>query len=302
MLFPWRTASGFDPFKVTHRLRDEFHEWFGQQYQQDPTKYSEKQWGAGMSHWPVIEDFLKDKYPAAHRGLMTGREDASALLDYPEASGIMSRYDDETGSDIQPYSSADHEKLGYDPAEVAAGMVLLHNQNRDGLSNGYLDEDKDRLVDIFNKRQQMQRNYEQRTGALEDQDHPAEGEGFDAWRNRLWDGVMNGKTFNPNAPGSYYRAMSDKEYQAGVRGGAFRPLIGDHLYVTDDPDRVAGGSYGAKGGGHIVEFTPQPTHDVPSATIGSQLMEKGVTHIPLDAVRRVWSWNGTDHIPAVSRG
>lgn len=165
MLSPWRTASGFDPFKVTHRLRDEFHDWFGQQYQQDPTRYSDKQWGAGLSHWPVIEDFLKDKYPAAHRGLMTGREDASALLDYPEASGIMSRYDDETGFDIKPYSSDDHQKLGYDPAEVAAGMVLLHNQNRDGLSNGYLDEDKDRLVDIFNKRQQMQRQYEQRTGA-----------------------------------------------------------------------------------------------------------------------------------------
>ena len=169
MLAPWRLASEFDPFKVTHRLRDEFHDWFGQQYQQDPSRYSDKQWGAGMSHWPVIEDFLKDKYPAAHRGLMTGREDASALLDYPEASGIMSRYDDETGSDIAPYSSADHHKLGYDPSEVAAGMVLLHNQNRDGLSNGYLDEDKDRLVDIFQKRQQMQRNYEQRTAVSQEE-------------------------------------------------------------------------------------------------------------------------------------
>lgn len=29
MLSPWRLASGFDPFKVTHRLRDEFHDWFG---------------------------------------------------------------------------------------------------------------------------------------------------------------------------------------------------------------------------------------------------------------------------------
>ena len=622
-------TSEFDPFKVTHRLRDEFHDWFGQQYQQDPTRYSEKQWGAGLSHWPVIEDFLKDKYPAAHRGLMTGREDASALLDYPEASGIMSRYDDETGSDIAPYSSADHQKLGYDPAEVAAGMVLLHNQNRDGLSNGYLDEDKERLVDIFNKRQQMQRNYEQRTsrlaavsndvvsrlrqefsdwydqtghaddngiGGLDDRkgaqekygfpdpgplahwpnienflkdrypaahrgleagrervdplldggqdghkpyqtgpgavseygydprgvaaafmlmhlnahnvisdkhwpgitdkaqqrltdifdkrqqmqrnyeqrtgatywhltdspdfrpdpnhspelnttmggdvkpglfltrnpshwmqgygywrpyvseieapddvglgshlsperyvpadqyhqlqvkrtipidaysreyynepgwvegdsghdfqsglplepapggyhkrnwdgkyrypgtvmdqtpewradyeqrvhdyqqrtpgiiaglvsdewDHPAESEGFDAWRSRLWDGVLQGKTFNPNAPGSHYRAMSDDEYQAGLNDGAFRPLIGDHLYVTDDPDRLSGGAYGANGGGHIVEFTPQPTHDIPSRTIGDRLMEKGVTHIPLDAVRRVWSWDGQDHMP-----
>lgn len=135
------------------------------------------------------------------------------------------------------------------------------------------------------------------SGSVDDHDHPAEGEGFDAWRSRLWDGVLQGKTFNPNAPGSHYRAMSNDEYQAGLSDGAFRPLIGDHLYVTDDPDRLSGGAYGARGGGHIVEFTPQPTQDIPSGTIGNRLMEKGVTHIPLDAVRRVWSWNGTDHMP-----
>lgn len=479
-------VAGFDPMKVTNRLKGEFHDWFHSlpEHRLDELRniemhpFMDHHEDNPVSHWPTVERFLKDKYPAAHRGFMTGHEDASMWLDDPdnEYESPMLEGDDEFGSlpPPEPYSSADHEKLGYDPQEVAAGMVLLHNRAHSGRQDSYLNTDKKRLVDIFNKRQQMQRNYEQRTGATywhitdhpdfkpdpnfrpennstlgghfnpglfvsqhpehwmqsygyyrpylseidvpdevgrdfdnserfitpdqydkikvertipidaygreqygqsgwvesnygedfetgekftdyqpmsrdlykktpgykypgtamdqpeewrknyerkvrdyqqrtpgiiagvrlgaDNWDHPAKSEGFDAWRNRLWDGVMNGKTFSPNAPGSHYRAMSDKEYQAGMRSGVFRPLIGDHLYVTDDPDRVAGGAYGARGGGHIVEFTPQPTHDIPSATIGNQLMEKGVTHIPLDAVRRVWSWNGTDHMPEVHRG
>ncbi|APD17115.1 hypothetical protein FDH18_gp073 [Mycobacterium phage Lukilu] len=135
--------------------------------------------------------------------------------------------------------------------------------------------------------------------AAEDRwDHPAEGEGFDAWRNRLWDGLAEGKTFHPNAPGSHYRAMSDEEFKAGIANGGFHTLPGNKsLFVTDDPDRLAGGAYGGKGGGHIVEFAPQETHDVSSYYVNG-LNEKGVSHIPLDAVRRVWSWNGSDHHPA----
>jgi hypothetical protein len=93
--------------------------------------------------------------------------------------------------------------------------------------------------------------------------------------------------------------MSDAEYRAGVEAGEFRPLLGDHLFVTDDPDRLAGGAYGAKGGGHIVEFAPQPTSVVPSTYGGFD--EIGVSSIPAAAVRRVWSWDGSDHVPATKQ-
>ena len=137
-----------------------------------------------------------------------------------------------------------------------------------------------------------------RLATVDDWSMPRAGEGFNGWRNRLWTGLDlgRGRRFDGNAPGSHYRAMSDAEYRAGVEAGEFRPLIGDHLFVTDDPDRLAGGAYGAKGGGHIVEFEPQPTSAVPSTYGGFD--EIGVGSIPGAAVRRVWSWDGSDHVPA----
>ena len=169
MLAPWRTASEFDPMKVTNRLKGEFYDWFDtlpdhrlqeiKNIKMHP--FMDHHENNPVSHWPTVERFLKDKYPAAHRGFMTGREDASHWLDDPDdenESPMMENEDDWP----EPYSSADHQKLGYDPQEVAAGMVLLHNRAHSGRQDSYLNTDKKRLVDIYNKRQQMQRNYEQR--------------------------------------------------------------------------------------------------------------------------------------------
>lgn len=167
----------FDPMAVTNRLKGEFHDWFHSlpPHRLDELRniemhpFMDHHEDNPVSHWPTVERFLKDKYPAAHRGFMTGHEDASMWLDDPnnEYESPMLEGDDEFGSlpPPEPYSSADHEKLGYDPQEVAAGMVLLHNRAHSGRQDTYLNTDKKRLVDIFNKRQQMQRNYEQRTGA-----------------------------------------------------------------------------------------------------------------------------------------
>lgn len=172
MLSPWRTASGFDPMAVTTKLKGEFHDWFDSlpEHRLDELKniemhpFMDHHENNPVSHWPTVERFLKDKYPAAHRGFMTGHEDASMWLDNPnnEYEDPMLEGDDEFGSlpPPEPYSSADHQKLGYDPQEVAAGMVLLHNRAHSGRQDSYLETDKKRLVDIYNKRQQMQRNYE----------------------------------------------------------------------------------------------------------------------------------------------
>ncbi len=176
---------------------------------------------------------------------MTGREDASALLDYPEASGIMSRYDDETGSEIAPYSSADHHKLGYDPSEVAAGMVLLHNQNRDGLSNGYLDEDKDRLVDIFNKRQQMQRNYEQRTSSPW---RTASGEGPKSWYHASPHDLPEGTVLIPGGGESPWGGSMGDE------------TLHDHVWISPDESDAHYWKDAIReetGKGHVYEVEPE---------------------------------------------
>lgn len=174
MLSPWRLASEFDPMAVTNRLKGEFHDWFDAlpQDRLDEIRnieihpFMDHHENSPISHWPTVERFLKDKYPAAHRGFLNGREDASMWLDHPnnEYEDPMLEGDDEFGSlpPPEPYSSADHQKLGYDPQEVAAGMVLLHNRAHSGRQDSYLTTDKNRLVDIYNKRQQMQRAYEQR--------------------------------------------------------------------------------------------------------------------------------------------
>lgn len=170
MLSPWRTASEFDPTEVTQKLRGEFYDWHDQQPEDSNFLDSFSNRGGvdpnnPLGHWPTIENFLKDKYPEAHRGFLNGQEDAGEFMDDPDQATPLSRYDpDEDGSYWpEPYSSEGHQELGYDPKEVAAGMLLLHNRAHSGRGDSYMDTDKARLVDIFNKRQQMQRDYERRT-------------------------------------------------------------------------------------------------------------------------------------------
>lgn len=111
--------------------------------------------------WPNVENFLQAKYPAANKNHRAGWEEAGHALDNPHEK-VYGKSPYETGPD----AVAQH---GYDPAEVAAGMVLLHNQSH-SLRGRLETTDKQRLVDIFNKRQQMQQNYEQRIAANLTQD------------------------------------------------------------------------------------------------------------------------------------
>lgn len=169
-----RQAAAFDPMKVTNRLRNEFYDWFDNLSDDrlheirniELHPFMDHHENNPVGHWPTVERFLKDKYPAAHRGFMSGFEDASMWLDNPnnEYESPMLEGDDEFGSlpPPEPYSSADHQQLGYDPQEVVAGMVLLHNRAHSGRQDSYLNTDKKRLVDIYHKRQQMQRDHEQR--------------------------------------------------------------------------------------------------------------------------------------------
>lgn len=134
---------------------------------------------------------------------------------------------------------------------------------------------------------------------------------FDAWRASIWDDVKRGK-FHPEefapsnsdlisgrkAASRLFRAVSDNELSAAEKSGAFRPLrAGDpDLYVTADPDRLAGGAYGAKGGGAIVEFDPVPVHKATGRLM--DLDEVAASEIPFDKVRRIWRWDADagDHV------
>jgi hypothetical protein len=96
--------------------------------------------------WPNVENFLKQKYPAAHKNFEAGLEDAVFWLD---KGGV---YD--TGQD----SISQH---GYDPREIAAGMVFLHNESHP-FRGDMAQKDQQRLTDIYNKRVQMQEEYNQK--------------------------------------------------------------------------------------------------------------------------------------------
>lgn len=154
---------------LVDRLNDEYHQWYDQNSHALPPnpyawRYQEEEQRGPLGYWPHIESFLEERYPAAHQGFRMGLEDAQAALDDKDADSNRGREDDplkwlkgrryESG----PEAVARH---GYDPSEIAAGMVLLHNQTHPGRGS-MAERDQQRLVDIYTKRRQMQRDYERR--------------------------------------------------------------------------------------------------------------------------------------------
>lgn len=155
------------------QLHGEFHDWYAEHG-------NEKLNWAGrgpLGNWHQIENFLKDRYPEAHKGLTTGKEQAGPLLDNgyngdtpgvdecPKCFGHPFHAKDcahcgGTGESPVPmaYETGPDTiaRNGYDPKEIAAGMLLLHNRthpHRSDLEQG----DNDRLSEIARMRSQMQR-------------------------------------------------------------------------------------------------------------------------------------------------
>lgn len=137
------------------RLSGEYKQW---RRQRPKGSIFGGDWVGGIDHWPSIETFLKDRYPASYRGLEYGLEDAGALLDGEEMFHPRAVNPYETG----PEAEAEH---GYDPREIASAFLLLHNKTDRG--RDYTEEDQDRLWDIAQKRMRMQRDYEKRTSAAD---------------------------------------------------------------------------------------------------------------------------------------
>lgn len=164
---------------LVDRLHDEFHQWW-HGTGQTPHPGADPERGP-IGHWPHVEQFLFEKYPMAHLGLDMGNEEAAPVMDgntIPYLQGA----EYETG----PAAVSEH---GYDPKEIAAGMVLLHNQSHP-LRGDLAQEDQARLNDIFDKRVKMQRNYEQRNARLAGKNGPPPPMTFEPF-NTMWsNGIM----------------------------------------------------------------------------------------------------------------
>jgi ribosomal protein S18 acetylase RimI-like enzyme len=147
---------------LVDRLHDEFHDWYDQNKDELFFQVPNNNGQGPLGHWPNIESFLADRYPAANKGHEMGMEEAARGLDGLSPMPYQLR----GHADLTPYDTGPEavERHGYDPAEVAASMLLLHNRSHP-LRGDMEQRDVDRLTGIVQKRHQMQRDYENRTAA-----------------------------------------------------------------------------------------------------------------------------------------
>ena len=135
--------------ELIDRLSKEFDDWWYSPSMDDSGLTG------GMMYWPNIENFLKQQYPAAHRNLQMGREQAGNLLDdKPIHRSIWLP----NPQPADPYETGPEaiSQYGYDPKEIAAGMLWLHNRSHGPKRDKLIDWDANRLNDIAQKRYRMQ--------------------------------------------------------------------------------------------------------------------------------------------------
>lgn len=165
-----RTAAEL-AHEYAQQLHDEFHDWARNDADwlhggktTDIPDYT-RPMGGPLCYWENIEKFLKDRYPAVHRDYRFGEETARPVLDNKRVTFPPMHAGDHEPYETGPEAVARH---GYDPKQVAAGMMYLHTWSHGGQPTGYereqklLSRDLDRLTDVFDKRQQMQQGYEER--------------------------------------------------------------------------------------------------------------------------------------------
>lgn len=153
---------------LVDKLHNEFNQWAVDYAGPSEDLYGDQHNRGPIGEWKNVESFLHDRYPAAHKNHDYGQEEAAWALDGHEPMPYqLENQGKEYGSDLTPYATGPEAvaQHGYDPAEIAASMVLLHNQSHP-LRGNLAQEDQDRLTDIFQKRQKMQRDYDQRNARL----------------------------------------------------------------------------------------------------------------------------------------
>ena len=164
--FAYRLAEKSFDYTLVDRLEGEFNDWAKKNNITNPSDLSWAPRGP-IGHWPNIELFLKNRYPAAHRNLAMGDELSRPLMDRGETPKYRHEKDQhppranpaEESLNI-PYETGPEAvaKYGYDPKEITAAMLLLHDDSHIGRT--LLKRDQNRLNDIARKRHKMQEAYE----------------------------------------------------------------------------------------------------------------------------------------------
>lgn len=226
---------------LVDRLHDEFKDWHRQQ-----PKGSIFGGGmiGGLNEWPNIERFLKDRYPAAHRGLDMGYEEAGhVLLDGHSPMPYMV----DSGMDTRPYETGPEAEAthGYDPKEIAAGMLLLHNKT-DRFRGDMSQEDQARLNDIARKRFDMQRAHDRRNDRISARSPRVLYRGLKGVRfpNHVMDMIVTGHPEAGNAVLDHLNSINiQKEHQAEGLGvhWSHDPSVAHNFggnYVNSEPHGV----------------------------------------------------------------
>lgn len=209
-------TGAFNP-NLVYKLQKEFDTYAGERDLKNPFNNNER---GPIGYWPHIESFLKEKYPASHRGLSCGFEDAQYLLDDPDGHFPWLKDDQKIKYETGPEAKSQY---GYDPAEIAAGMLLLHNQSHPRRQK-WQKADQDRLVDIAQKRYQMQRAYEERqkTASLSDGLLTRLSDEFKQWHKQQPKGSLIGAgTYGGTAQWPNIEKFLSNRYPAAYRGLEF---------------------------------------------------------------------------------
>lgn len=230
---------------LVDKLHNEFHQWAVDYAGPSEDLYGDQHNRGPIGEWKNVESFLHDRYPAAHKNHDYGQEEAAWALDGHEPMPYqLENQGKEYGSDLTPYATGPEAvaQHGYDPAEIAASMVLLHNQSHP-LRGNLAQEDQDRLTDIFYKRQQMQRDYEKRTKTAMPWYHRTDDELNPGDHLLPYNQIhpdhqeVGDESWNPNKAYVYYGEEDDSSDHAPYAG------YGQHIYEIephDDPQRDYG--------------------------------------------------------------
>lgn len=230
---------------LVDKLHNEFHQWAVDYAGPSEDLYGDQHNRGPIGEWKNVESFLHDRYPAAHKNHDYGQEEAAWALDGHEPMPYqLENQGKEYGSDLTPYVTGPEAvaQHGYDPAEIAASMVLLHNQSHP-LRGNLAQEDQDRLTDIFQKRQKMQRDYDQRTKTAMPWYHRTDDELNPGDHLLPYNQVhpdhqeVGDESWNPNKAYVYYGEEDDSSDHAPYAG------YGQHIYEIephDDPQRDYG--------------------------------------------------------------
>lgn len=247
MLSPWRTASpanGYDLMRdsMFKRLNREYHAW----YEGNGDPRLESGGNGPLSSWRNIENFLRDNYPESHRGLNAGMESVGGLLD----GGTVK---DLPGYETGPDAEALH---GYDPREVTATMLLLHNLSHGNRDDRY-DLDVDRLAEIARIRSEMQRAHEQRTSSW--RNTPDRPPTPIPPRDLLPHRQLNPAIMTPqDMQQSLYYPVYDESVPA--------PPPNPNRQYSDDP-RIKGASRRRRTASTLFDWRRSPEYDSPGITV-----------------------------------